>query len=152
MGNSKYTNCGICNFYWLEQYSLSELYPQFDPIITLWNMHTHNGSTQENYIVCISPMRLVWEANLICISTVKKSFRLNQAGFRPHGHQTRLVQTSVKCILHGQYVTVKNFKYEETYWTHVCRGLQFQLAFSFPPSLFPLQKIWKATQNNCVHS
>lgn len=60
-------------------------------------------------------MKLVWEANLICISTVKKPFKLNQAGFRPHGHRTRLVQTSVKCILHDQYVTVKKFKYEETY-------------------------------------
>jgi len=77
-------------------------------------MHKHYGSTQENYIVCISPMRLVWEVNLICISTVKKPFRLNQVGFRPHGHRTRLLQTSIKCILHDQYVTVKKFKYEQT--------------------------------------
>jgi len=77
-------------------------------------MHKHYGSTQENYVVCISPMRLVWEANLICISTVKKPFRLNQAGLRPRGHQTRLVQTSTKCILHDQHVMVKKFKYEET--------------------------------------
>jgi hypothetical protein len=64
MGNSKHTNSGIRNFYWLEQYSLKEQYPQFDLIITLWNTHEHYGSTQENYIVCISPMRLVWEAIL----------------------------------------------------------------------------------------
>lgn len=105
-------------------------------------MHEHYGSTQENYIVCISPVRLVWEANLICISTIKKPFRLNQAGFRPHGHMTRPVQTSIKCILPDQYVTVKKFKYEET-GTHVCRGLQFQLAFPFPLPFSLLRKYEK---------
>ena len=62
-------------------------------------------------------MRLVWEVNLKCISTVKKPFRLNQVGFRPCGHRNRLLQTSIKCILHDQYVTVKKFKHEE-------RGIQ----------------------------
>jgi hypothetical protein len=99
-------------------------------------MHKHYGSTQENYIACISSKRLVWVANPICISTVRKPFRLNQTGPRPHGHRTRLVQTAIMCKLHDQYAMVKQFKYEET-------DIQ-QLMFvedSNSSHLFPLQQI-----------
>jgi len=38
MGNFKYTNSGMYNCYWLEQCSLSEQHPQWDPVIAYWNI------------------------------------------------------------------------------------------------------------------
>jgi len=81
MGNFKYTNSGMYNCYWLEQYSLSAQHSQWDPVTYLLKYWTCGMSVYVMFYKSVL-MVLAWggDTNLICANTVKNPISLVRLG------------------------------------------------------------------------